>query len=80
MLTSAFQGDVVPRASSSLGGDGVQECRYAQMAHDAAERDVRASAMEDNLVVPYSYPSDQSKICNSLAYLAVFPLALPLVN
>lgn len=70
MLTWAFQGGVVLHASSSLGGEGVQECRYAWGGHDAAERDGGASGAGYSLAVPYSYPLDYPETHNPLAYFA----------
>ena len=70
MLTWAFQGGVVLHASSSLGGEGVQECRYAWGGHDAAERDGGASGAGYSLAVPYSYPLGYPETHNPLAYFA----------
>lgn len=70
MLTWAFQGGVVLHASSSLGGEGVQECRYAWGGHDAAERDGGASGVGYSLAVPCSYPLDYPETHNPLAYFA----------
>lgn len=70
MLTWAFQGGVVLHASSSLGGEGVQECRYAWGGHGAAERDGGASGAACSLAVPYSYPLDYPETRNPLAYFA----------
>lgn len=70
MLTWAFQGGVVLHASSSLGGEGVQECRYAWGGHDAAEQDGGASGAGYSLAVPCSYPLDYPETHNPLAYFA----------
>lgn len=70
MLTWAFQGGVVLHASSLLGGEGVQECRYAWGGHDAAEQDGGASGAGYSLAVPCSYPLDYPETHNPLAYFA----------
>lgn len=70
MLTWAFQGGVVLHASSSLGGEGVQECRYAWGGHGAAEQDGGASGAACSLAVPCSYPLDYPETHNPLAYFA----------
>lgn len=61
---------MVLHASSSLGGEGVQECRYAWGGHDAAEQDGGASGVGYSLAVPYSYPLDYPETHNPLAYFA----------
>lgn len=61
---------MVLHASSSLGGEGVQECRYAWGGHDAAERDGGASGVGYSLAVPYSYPLDYPETHNPLVYFA----------
>lgn len=61
---------MVLHASSSLGGEGVQECRYAWGGHDAAERDGGASGLGCSLAVPYSYPLDYPETHNPLAHFA----------
>lgn len=70
MLTWAFRGGVVLHASSSLGGEGVQECRYAWGGRDAAERDGGASGAGYSLAVPCSYPLDYPETHNPLAHFA----------